>query len=332
METDSILRTLSKFSGISPYVGSHEELVLDLIPFHIPQLDMMIGSGIPCGRFVELTGDWGVGKSFLTQRIIWSAQRLGRQCVYFNVENKFDPIWFHKTGVNLNDLIVVQGNALEDIIDACIALIKEKVGLIVVDSIASMLPTLEEEGDMADNTIALQARQSSKGFRKMTGPLSSSKTSVVFTNQLRSSIGGYGGSVYPGGRAQNFYSSMTLAVRRGEWIVNEGNERIGFQMVVRTDKNTIAPPYRECALPFYFEGFVDMAESICTMALDNGFITQSGAWFTVGDNRFQGRGNMHKFFQENPEELKNLSSQVSAFLLPQNNMEVMTNGTDPETT
>lgn len=286
MKTDIVSR-ISALSGIKAFRGDDESLRVVTIPFGIPNLDRALGGGVPRGRIVHIAGDFGTGKTLLCQMLVKSVQKEDGFVTYFNAENKYDGSWFSRTGVDTSKIVVIQGNIAESIIDAVILCVKENVDLIIIDSAAALLPVSVDEGDMNQQTIGLQPRVISKGLMKIVEPLSLSRSAIIITNQLRSNIGGYGGDISPGGKAIKFYASMCLDVRRGEWI-KEGESRAGFEIIVKSSKNQIAPPWREVKIPFYYDGHIDILSCLCTMALDNGIITKSGAWYAFGEIRAQG--------------------------------------------
>lgn len=228
-----------------------------------------------------------------------------------NCENKFDPIWARKVGVDLSKLHVVQGNTGDSVLDAIFGLISVNVGLIVVDSIATLIPTSVLEAPMADQNMAAQARMLSKGFAKITSPLSISKTAVVFINQLRASMSAYAADVYSGGKAQYYYSSLTIHIRRGDWIEDNNKNRKGFRIMFRAVKNTLAPPWRESSAPFLFTGEIDQMLTLCEIALDVGIIKKTAGWYTLHDEqRKQGWENVVEYYKTNPKAAKELSQKI----------------------
>ena len=315
MDTGKVLKSISEHTGIQAFVGNDVSLEVENIPFHVPQLDRAIGGGIPRGRITEVFGDFSTGKTTLTQYIIRSAQEMNLGCVYFNAENKYDPRWFEATGVDTSRVVVVQGNLGEPILDATVDLIKSDIGMVVIDSVASLIPISEEKASIEQDFIGLQARMLTQGFRKITHALSTSKTALILINQMRSSIGAYmGGDKPPGGKAQFFFASLCLHIRRGEWMEEVKKDvmvRKGFHIKVRTTKNTLAAPWQEADVPFYFTGNIDLVASFVGLAMDFGIVEKTGSWLTFGDKKIQGVDNMNNFFRENKEEFKELVGMVS---------------------
>jgi recombination protein RecA len=308
MKTDIVSR-ISALSGIKAFKGDDESLRVVTIPFGIPNLDRAIGGGVPRGRVIHIAGDFGTGKTLLCQLLCKSVQIDDGTIAYFNAENKYDPQWFSRTGVDTSKITVIQGNIAESIIDAVVLCVKENVDLIIVDSAAALLPVSVDENDMTQQTIGLQPRVIAKGLMKIVEPLSLSRSSIIITNQLRSNIGGYGGDVSPGGKALKFYSSMCLDVRRGEWL-KEKESRIGFEIKIRSSKNQIATPWKEVTIPFYYDGHVDILSCLCTMALDNGIISKSGAWYSFGETRAQGWDGLLAKLRADKDLVIQLSSAV----------------------
>lgn len=307
--TEDITARISELSGIRAFKGDDDSLRVVTIPFGIPNLDNILGGGAPRGRILHLSGDFGTGKTVLCQSLMKSTQREDGRIVYFNVENKYDPDWFRKTGVDVSKITVVQGNIAESVFDGAILCVKDNVDLVVIDSAAALLPIAEDEDPMSQQSIGQQPRAISKGLRKMIEPLSQSKSLVIFTNQLRSNIGGFGGDINPGGKALKFYASICLNVRRGEWLTKT-NSRIGFEMIISSVKNQLAPPWKEVKVPFYFEGFVDVLSCLCMMAFDSGLIKKSGAWYTFEGVRAQGWEGLLNRIREDKDLIAKLSDLV----------------------
>lgn len=315
LEIADLLKKLEEYAGLKAYIGDNEELKVECIPFLIPQLDRIIGGGAPRGRIIEITGDFSTGKTTLTQFLCRSAQEMGLSVVYFNAENKYDPSWFRATGVKVEEIVVVQGNLGERVLDAVNELIQAGVGLIVVDSIAALIPIAEYTDDLENKHMGTQAKLMSEGYRKIIQSMSISKTCLVFLNQMRSAIGQYvGGDKPPGGKAQFFYSSMILHVRRGEWIdktVGSKQIREGFHIMVKSTKNTIAPPWQEADLPFYFTGKIDMIMSLVNLAIDFGIIEKSGTWYVFNGTKIQGIEKTCEHFKANGEAARELAQAIS---------------------
>lgn len=316
MDNKSILESINKSAGIKALTGDDSDLVVNKIPFLVPQLDRSIGGGIPKGRITEIVGDFSTGKSTLCNYLVKSAQREElNPVVYFDAENKVDPDWMKANGIKLKDVIVVKGNIGEDILDSIISLIDQGVGLVIVDSIAALIPMFEAERTMAEKNMATQAGMMAQGFRKMLVKLSTSKTALVFINQEREGFGMFATKHSPGGKTQYYYATMMINVRRSEWINDKNNpeKRIGFMIETKTTRNNCAPPWQKSEIPFYYTGEIDLIASVCQLGLDCGVIRKSGGWYSFGDNtRAQGWDNFVAIFKnkENRSLIVELNNQI----------------------
>ena len=311
MDISDIIQIVNDRTGLKCYSGDDEKLKVEVIPFGIPPLDNRIGGGLPRGRIIIIDGEFQSGKTFLCQQVIKSAQNFGLSVAYFNVEQKLDPDWFVKTGIDISNIAVIQGNVAESIFDSVMDLIENGVGVIILDSLTAMVPISESEDEMDKQTIGLQARVFSKGFRKMVGKLSDSQTTVVITSQKRSGMGPYSPDLNPGGKASYFYSSLILNVRRKEWKEDENKEKIGYMMAVKSMKNNIAVPWRECAFPFYFvNGGVDMVEIVAEEAVSRKIVEKSGAWFYYGSEKFHGWNVFLSFLRNNDQILAEIQEKL----------------------
>lgn len=294
----SEIQDIVKNFGLGAYAGDDERLKVQFIPFGIPGLDTILGGGLPRNRFTMFGGDTAVGKSFLSQKLIANAQKLGCSTVYFNVENKYDPAWFTVSGVDVKKLIVVQGNIMESVWDSMIAFAEKGVDLVVLDSLAALVPSVMEEAAMADQSsyTGKHAYMVAKGFQKIMPALSMSdrktKTAFLFLNQIRENIrmspfAGGGDVIYPGGKSIEHYCSVKARVRRGEWdqeTKKDVTTRRGFQLVVRTEKNQVHRPFMEATIPFSFTGEIDAVASLALLAQDLGMLTNEGAnYFFKGE-------------------------------------------------
>lgn len=311
MDISSIISKVSSKTGLKAYVGNDSRLEVEFIPFGIPQLDFAIGGGLPRGRVVILEGDSQSGKTFLSQLALRGAQRKGLSCVYINAEQKYSPDWFIRSGVDIDELVVAEGNIMEGVYDAVISLIENDIGLIVIDSLAALVPASESEESLMQQSMGLQARVNSRAFRNVATALSSSYTTIVCTNQKRSGIGTFAKDFNPGGNSPIFYASLIMNVRRGDWIENGSKERIGFRMKVRVTKNNVYIPWKECEMPFYFtRAEIDIVESVCELAVSKNIIDKAGSWYTYGEKRLQGLANLIDYFKEDDEAFEELSKEL----------------------
>ena len=323
----SEIQDIVKNFGLGAYAGDDERLKLQFIPFGIPSLDTILGGGLPRNRFSMFGGDTAVGKSFLAVKAIANAQKLGCSTVYFNVENKFSPEWFIAGGVNIKKLIVVQGNIMESVWDSMIAFAEKGVDLVILDSLAALVPSVMEDAAMIDQTsyTGKHAYMVAKGFQKIMPELSKidkkTKTAFMFLNQIRENIrinpfaGGGGDVIYPGGRSIEHYCTIRARVRRGEWdqeTKKEVTSRRGFQIVVRTEKNQVYRPFMEAVIPFLFTGEIDSVGSLVLLAQDLGIVTNEGAnYFFRGDKIAYGWLKCLELFKTDQSAYDKLRNEVA---------------------
>ena len=284
------------------------------IPTGAIGLDLALGiGGIPRGRVTEIFGAESSGKSTLAQHIIAEAQHLGGVAAYIDVEHVLDPTYAARCGVNVDELYISQPDTGEQALEICEALVRSgAVDVVVVDSVAALVPRAEIEGEMGDAFVGLQARLMSQALRKLTASISKSKTAVVFINQLREKIGVMFGSpeVTPGGRALKFYSSVRLDMRRVETI-KQGTDAKGIRVRVKVVKNKVAPPFRSAEFDILFNQGISKEGSLLDVGAEMGVIKKSGAFYLFGETRLgQGRDNARQFLQSNPEVLKEVEAQI----------------------
>lgn len=277
--------------------GSDPKLIVKRIPFDIPQLDTVLGGGLPLGRMTLVVGNFGAGKTFFAQMAMKLFQQHNLLAAYVDTERRFDRDWWIKSGVNVDNLLVGLPHSGENAIDMCTDLIKDRVGLVVLDSIAALVPMAELEGSAEDSTIASQARLLNKGLRKITdlniaGEEASDKyegSAFLALNQMRSGMGPYSTYALPGGKGQQYFSSILLRVQKGPWIL-EGKDKVGFDMKFTTDKNNLTEWPLECALPFKFTGVIDTVGGLLELAIDVGVILQKGAYYYLPEGLGTGKG------------------------------------------
>lgn len=267
-------------------------------------LDMALGGlGFPRGRIIELFGPESSGKTTLALHAIASAQRCGGIAAFIDAEHALDPSWARRLGVNLEDLLVSQPSHGEEALSIAEMLIKSNaVDIIVVDSVAALVPKAELDGEMGDTHVGLQARMMSQAMRKLTGAISRSRTTVIFINQIREKIGVIYGSpeTTPGGRALKFYSSCRVDVRKASQL-KEGEEIIGIRMRAKIVKNKVAPPFKQAEFDMYNDHGISLEADVLDMAVEDRIAQKSGAWYSYGDTRLgQGRDKSRLFMQENP--------------------------------
>jgi len=284
------------------------------IPTGAIGLDLALGiGGIPRGRVTEIFGAESSGKSTLAQHIIAEAQHLGGVAAYIDVEHVLDPSYAASCGVNVDELYIAQPDTGEQALEICEALVRSgAVDVVVIDSVAALVPRAEIEGEMGDAFIGLQARLMSQALRKLTASISKSKTAVVFINQLREKVGVMFGNpeVTPGGRALKFYSSVRLDMRRVETI-KQGTDAKGIRVRVKVVKNKVAPPFRSAEFDILFNQGISKEGSLLDVGTEMGVIKKSGAFYLFGETRLgQGRDNARQFLLSNPEAVKELEAQI----------------------
>ncbi|MCG8352384.1 MAG: recombinase RecA [Chloroflexales bacterium] len=279
-------------------------LVIEAIPTGAIALDIALGvGGVPRGRVIEIFGPESSGKTTLAQHIIAEAQRMGGIAAFIDAEHAFDPVYGARCGINIEDLLVSQPDTGEQALEICETLVRSNaIDVIVIDSVAALVPRAEIEGDMGDSLPGLQARLMSQALRKLSGAISKSRTAVIFLNQLRLKIGVMFGSpeTTTGGQALKFYASVRLDIRRIETL-KQGQEAIGSRSRVKVIKNKVAPPFRTAEFDIMANEGISREGNILDIGVELSIIRKSGAWFYLGEDRLgQGRENVKTFLQENP--------------------------------
>ena len=298
-------------------MGDQKNLEIESIPTGSLSLDIALGiGGIPRGRITELFGPESSGKSTLCQHIIAEAQRLGGLAAYIDVEHALDPSFARAIGVNVDDLLVSQPDTGEQALEIAEALVRSNaVDVVVVDSVAALVPRAEIEGDMGDSLPGLQARLMSQALRKLTGTISKSHTAVIFVNQLREKIGVVFGNpeTTPGGRALKFYSSVRIDIRRIESL-KIGQQVVGNRVRTRVVKNKVAAPFRQAEFDLLFTGKttgISREGDILDLGVEYEVLKKLGAFYSYGEQRLgQGREKARDFLIENPELAKTIELEV----------------------
>jgi recombination protein RecA len=295
-------------------LGEHGHVGVAAIPTGALALDIALGiGGLPRGRVVEIFGPESSGKSTLAMHVVAEAQRNGGVCAYIDAEHAMDPVYASAIGVNVDDLLISQPDTGEQALEITDMLIRSgALDVVVIDSVAALVPRAEIEGEMGDTHVGLQARLMSQALRKLTANLSKSNTICVFINQLREKIGVMFGSpeTTPGGRALKFYSSVRLDIRRIESI-KDGAEITGNRTRVKVVKNKVAPPFKQAEFDIMYGRGISREGSILDIGVDLGIIKKSGAWFTYeGEQLGQGRENAKTFLSENLDMLVEISEKV----------------------
>lgn len=282
-----------------------DKLNVEVIPSGSLALDIALGvGGVPRGRVVEIFGPEASGKTTLAMHIMAEAQKAGGIAAFIDAEHAQDPSYAQRLGLDLNTLLISQPDTAEQALEIAEALVRSgAVDVVVVDSVAALVPRAEIEGEMGDSHVGLQARLMSQALRKLTGAINKSRTTVVFINQIREKVGIMFGNpeVTPGGRALKFYASVRMDIRRIESI-KQGTDTIGNRTRVRIVKNKVAPPFREAEFDIMYGEGISKEGNTLDVAADLDIVTKSGSWYSYGDLRLgQGRENAKTFLKENPE-------------------------------
>jgi recombination protein RecA len=304
---DSTLKQIEKNFGAGSIMrmDDQETQVAEGIPTGALSLDLALGGkGLPRGRICELFGPEGSGKTTLALHIIANAQKLDGVAAFIDAEHALDPTWARKLGVNLEQLLVSQPDTGEQALEICELLVRSNaVDVVVIDSVAALIPRAEIEGEMGDTHVGLQARLMSQAMRKLVGAISKSKTTVIFINQIRMKIGVMFGNpeTTPGGNALKFYSSVRIDVRRVTTL-KEGDDPVGNHVRARVVKNKVAPPFRKAEFDIMFNNGISYEGDLVDLAASHDIITKQGSWYSYGDVRLgQGRSNAVTFLQENSD-------------------------------
>jgi recombination protein RecA len=315
---DAAILTIEKQFGRGAIMklGSRERLAIDSIPTGAISLDIALGvGGLPKGRISEIYGPESSGKTTIAQHIIAEAQRRGGVAAFIDVEHALDSAYAAQTGVNVNELLVSQPDTGEQALEIAETLIRSGgVDIVVVDSVAALVPRAEIEGEMGDSFVGIQARLMSQALRKLTGAVARSNTVLLFTNQLREKIGVMYGSpeTTPGGRALKFYASVRLDIRRIETIKN-ATEAVGSRVRVKVVKNKVAAPFRIAEFDIMYGEGISMAGGLLDVGVAADVVSKTGAWFNYGDVRLgQGREQSKEFLKANPEVAAEIDAKLRA--------------------
>ena len=299
-------------------LGERGNVSVDAISTGALSLDAALGiGGLPRGRIVEIFGPESSGKSTLALHVVAEAQRNGGTCAYIDAEHALDPVYARAIGVDVDELLISQPDTGEQALEIADILIRSNaLDVVVIDSVAALVPRAEIEGEMGDTHVGLQARLMSQALRKLTANLNRSGTIAIFINQLREKIGVMFGSpeTTPGGRALKFYSSVRLDIRRIESL-KSGTEVVGNRVRVKVAKNKTAPPFRQAEFEIAYGTGISREGTVLDMAADLDIVKKSGAWYTYDDEQLgQGRENAKNFLRESPELMVELTEKVKAEL------------------
>ena len=303
--------------------GAESTLNVESIPTGSLSLDLALGiGGLPRGRIVEIYGPESSGKTTLALHVLAEAQKMGGEVAFVDAEHALDPTYAKALGVNVEDMLISQPDTGEQALEITEALVRSgAIDVVVVDSVAALVPRAEIEGEMGDSFVGLHARLMSQALRKLTGIINKTNSIVIFINQLREKVGVMYGNpeVTTGGRALKFYASVRIDVRRIETL-KSGGEVIGNRTRAKVVKNKVAPPFREAEFDIMYGKGISKVGEILDLAVKYDIIHKSGAWFSYNENRLgQGRDNVKNYISEHPDFMAELETQVRERLMAENN-------------
>ena len=296
--------------------GSHKDENLEVISTGSLGLDLALGvGGLPRGRIVEIYGPESSGKTTMCLEAVAQCQKSGGVCAFIDAENAFDPIYARKLGVKVEDLLVSQPDTGEQALEICDMLVRSGgVDMVVIDSVAALVPRAEIEGEMGDSHVGLQARLMSQALRKLTGNIKRTNTLVVFINQIRMKIGVMFGSpeTTTGGNALKFYASVRLDIRRTGQI-KKGDDILGNETRIKVVKNKVAPPFKQAEFDILYGEGVSVEGEIIDIGVKLGLVEKSGAWYSYNGNKIgQGKDNTRMWLKENPEIANEIEQKIRA--------------------
>ncbi|NIK75549.1 recombination protein RecA [Paenibacillus castaneae] len=313
---DMALRQIEKQFGKGSIMklGESTHMQVETVPSGSLALDIALGiGGLPRGRIIEVYGPESSGKTTVALHAIAEVQKAGGQAAFIDAEHALDPLYASKLGVNIDELLLSQPDTGEQALEIAEALVRSgAVDIIVVDSVAALVPKAEIEGDMGDSHVGLQARLMSQALRKLSGAISKSKTIAIFINQLREKIGVMFGNpeTTPGGRALKFYSSVRLDVRRIETI-KQGNDMVGNRTRIKVVKNKVAPPFKQAEIDIMYGEGISKEGSLIDIGVEMEIVQKSGAWFSYnGDRLGQGRENAKQFLKDHKDTAEIIEKQI----------------------
>ena len=313
---DQVLADIEKQFGKGAVMrlGSQEHLNVEVVPSGSLSLDIALGvGGYPKGRMIEIYGPESSGKATFALHAIAEVQRRGGRAAFIDAEHALDPVYAKNLGVNINELLLSQPDTGEQALEICEALVRsEVVNIVVIDSVAALVPQAEIEGDMGDSHVGLQARLMSQALRKLSGTINKTKTTAIFINQLREKVGVMFGNpeTTTGGRALKFYASIRLDIRRGEQL-KDGDKFIGNKTNIKVVKNKVAPPFKTASVDIIYGSGVSHTGEVLDIASDLGMINKSGAWYSYkGEKIGQGRENAKNYLANNPTVLNELELMI----------------------
>jgi recombination protein RecA len=297
-------------------LGSRENLATEVVPTGALALDIALGvGGLPKGRIIEVYGQESSGKTTLAYHVIAEAQKRGGLAAFIDAEHAVDPVYARNLGVDIDNLLISQPDTGEEALEIMDALARSNaLDVIVLDSVAALVPKAEMEGEMGDSHVGIQARLMSQALRKLGGVVSNANTVCIFINQIREKIGVMFGNpeTTPGGRALKFWSSVRLEVRRVD-TVKQGSDAVGARVRVKVVKNKVAPPFKQAEFDVMFGKGISKSGSILDLGVEGNFVTKTGTWFTYNETRLgQGRENAKAFLEQNPVIMNEIEARVRA--------------------
>ncbi len=298
-------------------LGQSELEDIEAIPTGSLSLDLALGiGGLPMGRIIEIFGPESSGKTTLTLELIAQAQKKGKVCAFIDAEHALDPIYAKKLGVKIEDVLIAQPDTGEQALDICESLVRSGgVDVVVIDSVAALVPKAEIEGDMGDNHVGLQARLMSQALRKLTGTIKQANCMVVFINQLRMKIGVMFGNpeTTTGGNALKYYASVRLDIRKAN-VIKEKDQPIGNETRVKVVKNKVAPPFKQANFQILFNYGIAKNGELLDLGVNCKVVDKTGAWFAYNGNKLgQGKVNAMRYLDEHPEVADEIESKIRAY-------------------
>lgn len=298
-------------------LGDQEKVEIEVVPSGSLSLDIALGvGGYPKGRIIEIYGPESSGKTTFALHAIAEVQKQGGRAAFIDAEHSLDPVYASNLGVNINDLLLSQPDTGEQALEICDALVKsEAVSIIVIDSVAALVPQAEIDGEMGDSHVGLQARLMSQALRKLSGSINKTNTIVIFINQLREKVGVMFGNpeTTPGGKALKYYSSVRLDIRRGEQI-KQGTDVIGNRTNIKVVKNKVAPPFKSASVDIMYGEGVSKEGELIDLAADINVVEKSGAWYSYnGEKIGQGKENVKIFLKNNSKICNEIESKVRKY-------------------
>ena len=333
---EQVMRDIEKQFGKGAVMklGDHEHVKIDTIPSGSISLDIALGiGGYPKGRIIEIYGPESSGKTTFALHAIAEAQKKGGRAAFIDAEHALDPSYAAKIGVNINDLLLSQPDNGEQALEICEALVRSgAISIIVIDSVAALVPQAEIEGEMGDSHVGLQARLMSQALRKLSGVINKTNTICIFINQLREKVGVMFGNpeVTPGGRALKFYSSIRLEIRKGE-AIKLGANVIGNRANIKVVKNKMAPPFKTCSVDIMYGEGVSATGELVDLGSEANVLVKTGAWYSYnGEKVGQGKENVKEWLKNNPKLREEIDKKVRDYYSNNTKLEIGAKSTDED--